>query len=284
MRKSIYFILSLLLISLYSCVNQDPNWFNLEELEELKDKGVSNPLNDDNIIFLPSHTYKYSYKYIRSGQELKFKVFFNKKCIEDHTISCIDYAIDSLSSKYTIDYINLLVFKNTADNDLSNTQTIIKYDYFNNSGGSILYGEQTGVVEDSTQIFLHPPRSFNFSITEFAPFPYLKLPLEIGKRWNGELHIPSYWITKAKLDIEMPTNSTTIMISHEYSVMGKERIETPLGPLDCFIIKAEGLSDFGTSTLMMYFNETHGFIKLDYLFFTGEELKLSLVEKSDVGL
>ena len=41
-------------------------------------------------------------------------------------------------------------------------------------------------------------------------------------------------------------------------------ITTKLGKLECYVIESEAKSNLGSTKLISYFNETYGFLKLDY--------------------
>ena len=202
-----------------------PNWYNVAIPAEFIDNDSSNwVMNKDNIVFVPKRKFTYSYTLSQENKEKLYSIIkFNRQCIEDNSIDCIDWEISPTAnfdtdSLYPIEKIVLTVFESKGHTSLSNTQTIIKYDYLN-SKGRILFGERTGVVEDSNSLFLHPPRHFGFSLTEFCPFPELRKNQD---SWTSTLYIPSYWLEDAKLAYR-----GNLELNIEYIYKGEKKIETP---------------------------------------------------------
>ncbi|WP_052600007.1 hypothetical protein [Aureispira sp. CCB-QB1] len=251
-----------------------PNWYNVAIPAEFVDDDSSNwSMNEDNLAFIPKRKFIYNYTLSQTNEKkLHSIVKFNRKCIENNSIDCIDWEISPIAnfdtdSLYPIEKIALTVFESKGHTSLSNTQTIIKYDYLN-SKGRILFGDKTGVVEDSNSVFLHPPRNFGFCLTEFCPFPEIRKGKE---SWTSTLHIPSYWFEDAKLDYK-----ESIGLDVEYTYKGKKEVETPLGTLLCHRIDAKGTSEEVETSLNFWYHEEYGFVKLDYQLPNSYHLVLNL--------
>ncbi len=113
--------------------------------------------------------------------------------------------------------------------------------------------EKTGLIENKSKLWIHPPRSKYFRILEFAPFPYLnKLDsiytdtIILGNGWGdlkGEKIISNY-ITKEK-------DSYTI-------------------------VKAESNSILGNTESIFTINKM-GFIKMEYLLFSRYKITFILL-------
>jgi hypothetical protein len=147
-------------------------------------------------------------------------------------------------------------------------QTKIKWEYVG-LNDSIVSKSITGIVEDSTRIWIHPPRSgVPFIYTEAAPFPEILLPIiENGKRWAGGIQgLKGY----EEIGLEGK-------VAFEYVVLGKENIKTDYRAfIDCWKIESKGESSIGTSTHTYYYDEKYGFIYSEYNFPTGEKLIINL--------
>lgn len=129
----------------------------------------------------------------------------------------------------------------------------------------------TGVVENSREIWMHPFRHNQYLFTEVAPFPRASLPLEIGKTWYNSLNIQEGWGLWADSEI-----------SNGYEVMGYELVEITFGNLDAWHIQSLSSAQFGDSVHSFWFNENYGFIKMVYKNYAGQLLKFELVEVNDL--
>lgn len=126
----------------------------------------------------------------------------------------------------------------------------------------------TGIIENVKQIWMHPFRANQFIFTEVAPFPEVKLPLNVGKSWTGQLNIYKGWGDW--------NNSSGNFI---YTVETKEDIQTRFGQINnCWKIKSEATYPFGKSFLDFWFNEELGFVKMNYTNYGGQKLNIELIE------
>lgn len=130
-------------------------------------------------------------------------------------------------------------------------------------------GEVTeGIIENIEQIWMHPFRFNQYNFTEVAPFPEVKLPLHIGKKWTGTVHIQEGWG-----DWEN---------THKYSkyeVVDKETIETNFGSIEnCWKIESKAKFELGQSTFDYWFNEKLGFVKMNYKNYGNQTLEIDLAE------
>jgi len=243
------------------------NLKNMLVSENHQDKGTLNINNTDNKIFIPGREFVYKYHFVKDKKILTSYVVFDTSCLSKPNKNCLNWKLDEKEIKevspqiYGITEIKLKVFANDAGSFLSKTQTIIKYDYYQDSI-RIFQGEITGVVEDSINIFLHPPRQHAFSITEFNAFPNLRFPLTIGKKWNAFIDIPSIFFTKAHLDNREPPDLLHMIFAYE--VIGNVTIETAFGNKNCTIIEGSGTSSIGNTRSKFYYNDELGFIKIEY--------------------
>lgn len=147
-------------------------------------------------------------------------------------------------------------------------QTNIKYQL----NGQNSYST-TGVIENEANTWIHPPRQSYFRILELNPFPYIKAPYEIGTTWGWSLNIGSGWGDK-----RWKTWEGGITNAYTYEITGYQKIDTPLGSLECHVIDSKASSTIGETYLKAYFNETYGFVILDYTNIDGSKTKLELVE------
>lgn len=249
------------------------NIFNMSEPELFLDNNITNPNLEDNLIYLGGRSFIYSYKYTQNGQV--------KYCYLEPSDSLNPPAsilADKPNGKsIKIDEIKLSVYKGKGDISLAKTQTIIKYDYLSENR-RLSMGERTGVVENGTSIFLHPPRSHCFLPTGFYSFPNLKLPLSIGATWEAYFSVPSHVKPRIE-DTFFPKAKVPEGVDHYYNVEDTLTVKSNFGNLKCFKIVGTGMVDerlFSKTTML--FNEDYGFVELTF-FNTADSITLSLTLK-----
>ncbi len=250
----------------------------MQELEEFRESGPANPLNQDNQIFQSKRIFRYGYEYTDpSGQERIITARFNEDCRKDRNVKCIDWANvlpedTNYSHEFPIEYLELYVYRTTSNDPLAREQTMIKYDYFNKRG-KILMGEQTGVVENEDRIFLHPPRMFGFAVTEFNPFPMIRFDTTA---WHSQISIPAKMVAKTRL-------ADTSFASFDIHYRKKERVPLKtgsFGELSCHLVHAKSHGELGDTELKAYFHEEYGFVKLQYMNLDCSRLTLQLQKVS----
>lgn len=223
-----------------------------------------NKYNVNNQVFKVGTEFLYNYKHIDTlGELYSFK---------------IDPS-DGISWRYT-------AFKDVDSNTIKNVkisvldgnpwptrrpdynQTVIQYEMEGWNGKS-----KTGVIENEANTWMHPPRQSYFRILELNPFPYIKAPYEIGTTWDWSLNIGAGWG-----DERWKTWQGSITNTYNYEITGYQTIDTPLGALECHVVKGKASSSIGDTYLKAYFNETYGFVILDYTNIDRSKTKLELVE------
>ncbi len=123
-----------------------------------------------------------------------------------------------------------------------------------------------GVVENVEEVWMHPFRFNQYNFTEVAPFPEVKFPLMVGKKWSGNLNILEGWG-----DWEHTSGN------FEYEVMANMEIITNFGSIpNCWHIKSSAQYDFGKSFLEYWFNQNLGFVKMDYKNYGDQTLSIQL--------
>lgn len=149
-------------------------------------------------------------------------------------------------------------------------QTIIQYDYLDANGPSS-FNEQTGVVENERNVWMHPPRTNFFRILELNPFPYIQAPYRTGHRWQWHLTIGDSW-----QDARWKTWSGRIENRYQYEIKGIQSVKTPIGTFSCYKVHATATNRLGHTQLTAYFNQQVGFVRLEYTNIDGSKTVLSL--------
>lgn len=130
----------------------------------------------------------------------------------------------------------------------------------------------TGIRENVEEIWMHPFRSNQYNFTEVAPFPQIKFPLSVGKKWtDNDIKLQEGWGDWS----HMKVRST-------FEVLSKETIQTNYGELEnCWKVKAVSNFDLGRSEVTYWFHEKYGFVKLNYVNYGGQKLHIELAEIKD---
>lgn len=154
------------------------------------------------------------------------------------------------SPKDTVDiHYTVLSLKNKDKTNKKQTEVGITYSY------SKRLLEQTGIVENQDNLWMHPPRNGRFKALEIYPFPYIKHNME---SWTDLLEIGGHWIDSIH-------DEKRIKLTLQYTREGVETTETPLGKLDCTVIRGTSVSELGQFIMKSYYHEKYGFVKLMYL-------------------
>ncbi len=220
--------------------------------------------NKDNIVYTSEREFMFNYIVLDGKDSLK--VQFSKK----------EYGIPEWILVKTTDADTMTVQKigmKVLPYFMNNTQTGCQFNYYNHEKIIGNY-EWTGLIENRKNVWLHPPRHQFFSILEFSPFPFIKMPLKIGKKWQSGLTI-GYFNSYQRFNLTwegiLPSNEVL-------EITDKIDLETAFGKLPCWVVKAVSKSALTEAHSTFYFNEQYGFVKLDHVLFDKRRLIFELVE------
>ncbi len=257
MRKIIFTVtiitLSILAVFMYRFFNL----YGVAEPETLWDTDSSNLVSLDNRIYLSSRQFKYSVAITKNGVPQNLYIFNNLKNFMQGKNS-IDYIVTEKKLSYPyclVDNLVLTVFRtNGYMGSFGNQQTIIKYDYCSGEK-RIFLAEKTGVVEDSTQVFLHPPRLYYFKLNFFNPYPVIKRPIQIGADWQYNFYVPE--------QIGSASNGISdFNVNLKYRIESIDSIKISMGKFSCYKINSTGRNSQVETSSQFYFNDEFGFVKI----------------------
>ncbi len=275
MRKR--FLLLLSLLAFVACQSESeplPPFYNVEAPEQFKDVGPLNTaFTQDNFIYKPGKIFTFEYTYTsEEGQEILIGVDAESEAFGQGTIPWkLVPVADATISDYPVASVGISVFATqTPMVGFLPEQTIIRYGFYNEVG-EIGFGELTGLIEDSTKVWLHPPRALGFVILEFSPFPEILKPFDKDTSWVREMHIPQQWSEKLNLDVD---GSTSMQITYKQGA--QQTMTTPLGELDCYKVTAESTGKLGQTQATFYFHEEFGFVQMEYDNIDGSRLQFVL--------
>ena len=280
MKQTLIILLITLLI--FSCksepksnaLEESPNLpYALKESEsgisfEVFDDSItdSNKYNYNNKILLPGRSFTYMFKHQTKEGQLKY---FEKYKENDESVwKFVDGDNPRAIKKITIQVMSGNPMEEWVPgyNQTCLSYTLQHDEAFNMSGG----------VENEANLWLHPPRDQYFKILELNPFPYIKAPYEVGTEWTWQLTIGSQWS-----DPRWKVWEGNITNDYTYKTIAKENIDTEIGSLDCLLIEGTATSDLGKTSLISYYNEDYGFVKLEYTNIDGSKTFLDILQIED---
>lgn len=268
-------ISSIIVIILISCKPKENLSWSVKVTQDIITRSSDsqlNLLNVDNKIFKSNRVFTYAYEIERNKKSHEYGI-----AKSDNISDSVDVYIDSIRKLFGrknvnyIDSLSLRVISTNGNTSLSESQTLIKYDYF--SGEEILIADEvTGIVEDSSRIFLHPPRMYYFENLELCPFPQVYFPIVLGREWSGKLNIPENWFSYLPI-------RQALSVKCNYIVKEKKNINV-LGNLEeCYEIVGNGeIKAMNSSSAIFYFSEKYGFVKMVFKDPFGDTIKFKLIK------
>lgn len=247
----------------------------VENISELLD---GTAFTSDNKIYRGGLEFIYDYTFIKDGENYFFKSLNDFSNLRDAWVLVPQEMADSI----TITQIKMLVLKDQGrffGKDLDYKESVVEYHYLTPLGLPYFkdltkIGEQTGLIENKKNIWIHPPRGFLFKIMELNPWPYIQYPIKRSSTWSWDLEIGDKWG-----DDRWKTWNGNIVNQVEYKIGEEKIISTAWGDIDCLQIISTAKSSIGNTKLIAYFNEGFGgFVKLIYTNIDGSIIEMNLKE------
>lgn len=217
-----------------------------------------NRYNADNKIYKPNTVLKYTYTIEKDGKELFVNSFRKDWALvnkEDTSALESYFEVEVLSGnpmeKYMPDY----------------NQTSIRYNYPDG------YNTMTGVVENTKNLWIHPPRAGIFSLMQLSGFPFVTYPLEINNQFGWELTSGSHYSDKRFLFWE--GNIKTVS---NYKVIKQKKLKTVFGNLECYVIDTESTNALGVGYTKLYYNNKYGFVQTEFQSIDGTKITIRLID------
>jgi hypothetical protein len=175
------------------------------------------------------------------------------------------YIVNYLENIKVIDRVTLTVLPGRFFG-----QTKMKWEYLS-PNDSVVLKTISGLVEDATTVWVHPPRNgIPLIYTESAPFPEVRFPLTDNNSWT-------LWTENFKGTEQIGLEGR---IDFKYVNLGKASIKTTNKLYsDCWKFESTGESIIGFSKHIFYFDRNDGFVYSMYDFPNGEKLILQLKER-----
>nr|WP_321354515.1 hypothetical protein [uncultured Draconibacterium sp.] len=235
----------------------------------------------ENKIFVPNRVFSYQYLVTVGDTVGKIELGLQKDPRFKGKVLTAWAIIPNSDSKYQINEIRYTVIPDSLVTDRSNrNQTEVQIICFNkdfaadNKGGvDFLAAGNTGVVENDRNVWIHPPRSSFFKVLNTCPYPYVQLPLSVGKTWSDKMKIGEQWG-----DPTWATWKKRLHMNLSYEVIGRENLGIDGKNYECFVVKSTSVSEIGKNELLFYFNKQLGFVKMEYDILNKIKVDLNLVD------
>jgi hypothetical protein len=226
----------------------------------------------DNAIFKPSSHRRYGYCIERTKDFCEKFMYVEPKGTSIFALrDAWKFYGDSIPDQNVVEFLDISVSPDQCLFGSDYPQTIIRYTYRNAALDSI-GSETTGLIENTRNLWIHPPRSQAFLILETAPFPYVSHPVEIGKEYHWSLNIDPIWASKKHMIWNYPLDNQCSYYVNSFSLR-----ETHLGQILCYEIQATCNNRLGQSLLTMWYHPIYGFVKLDFDNLNNTRITLDLI-------
>lgn len=216
-------------------------------------------LNDyENKIFVHGRVFTYNYSVTVGDTVGKIELSWqdNPNLKGSRILGNWTFVAES-SSQYLINKIRYTVIPDSlVINRTNRNQTEVLIGMYSEN---LIAGGYTGVIENERNVWIHPPRSTFFKVLNTCPYPYVQLPLYVGKTWSDKMKIGEHWGNPM-----WATWKKKLLMDLSYEVIGKEKLNIDGKSYECFVVKSSSVSDIGKNELLFYFNEQLGFVKMKY--------------------
>jgi hypothetical protein len=285
-KKSIL-LLSVLVFHSYNPLKAQrstTNYFDLPASDFLLDTGEENIYNADNTIYKGGDEYTYTYRFNKNGKN--FLVYLDPEIIENGQLKFKSIIKEKdnngvLSKLIPITHFKLVVFANTQDRTLNQGETIIKYEYYSDDK-RVFYGERTSIYEDSTDLFIHPPRWYSFSFLEYFPFPLWQIRSQKGDTWEKVFMFDpkNYYYKPVEIKLK---EDEWFGVDLLYENKGKRiRFGRFFKPMPVTKIHASLSNYLHNTSVDFFFSKRNGLVKGKHKSLDGFSLELTLVKKEKV--
>ncbi len=218
-------------------------------------------IDSNNRIYKPGNVFIYDYEIIQDERKLKLEKNEGMFALSEFKL------VPPTSDEIKVDKIHMIVLPVSGSDRTNKNQTQIAY-LQDPIFSSMSF---TGVVENEINVWIHPVRKGFFNSLEIAPFPFIKYPSVIGKKWNDQMKIGQNWSNEI-----WGFWQGDLLLRYHYEIVGKESLSTKMGEIECYVVNSSAQSDIGVTNLKSFFSETFGFVRLEYQLLNGLKVNMWL--------
>ena len=273
MLSTMRMVAAVLICSSLTCFGQE---FGSEnglyfEAPAASDSANENFFNQDNRIYTPGKRFVFSYEIFKLGDTLSVNV--NE--VNDPKTPTWKFVNTHGEDSLTIKFLTIEIqdgYGGMDDLFPDYSQTIMRQQYLS-SKKSLLFEGSTGLIENEKNVWIHPFRGKYFSVLQFSPYPFVKLPVRKKTTWIWKLQgISERWSDPRIVEYQSKQEA-----NYEYRVTGRKVLATCFGKLKCAVISASAKLAIGSSSLIAYFNDQYGFVRMEYQNIDGSHINLELI-------
>lgn len=217
-------------------------------------------IDKNNTVFTIGSQFIYDYYIVINTDTLQLDLN------ERDTFSFLPYGHQSIQNKK----IEMSVVKHKMFRRTNKRETEIKHIWKSPEWNYDLY---TSVVENDSNVWIHPIRHGFFRSLETCPFPYFRKGLTKGSTWRDSMLIGDHWSHSFWADW-----SGSILLRYKYQYLGESQIAIGSKQYLCHEVIASSNSELGESVLIAHYSELYGFVRMDYTLTNGVKIILELNE------
>ncbi len=131
----------------------------------------------------------------------------------------------------------------------------------------------TGIIEDTKRIWMHPPRHDVFSILEYSPFPQIHFPIFVNKTWTWELLPGKNWVNE-KYNVK-----ASDIFKYKFTILEGSDIKSPISvsKLKCYKVYAKTTNRIKETSFVGLFNDKYGFLKMVFYNIDNSTIEMELI-------
>ena len=227
-----------------------------------------NGYNNDNQIYLPGRTWRFKLSTAQHNEQKAFEVKANGEW------QLVPLASRSKMGWKRVAELRMEVLDGFGPYANDFNQTLVKYAYIFSNGRSNGDEAFTGLVENSSNVWLPPLRQDFFEVLALNPYPFVQQPVEVGKRFDLDLPVYDNWSNP-----KWKKWFGTLKNDCRYEIVKQRKLEMAFGTVFPYAILSNCENELGDTGLIAYFDESLGFVKLDYRNIDGSWVSLELLER-----
>ncbi|MEO0041201.1 MAG: hypothetical protein RL329_649, partial [Bacteroidota bacterium] len=187
--------------------------------------------NQDNTIYHCNKEFIFDYTIIKEQDSLYCQFIQQRYGLPDWLL----VSKKGIHPAFTVRKIGMAILPSTEED----SQSWMVFRYYDQADSLLAGWEKTGLIDNPKNIWLHPPRSGFFAVTEFNSFPFIKQPYKIGTAWKSGL-TAGYFENYKHFGLKWKG----ILITKEtLSIIDVVELTTPFGVLPCYVVEGFVKSD-----------------------------------------
>ncbi len=231
----------------------------------------------DNKIFTAGREFTYRYHYISpKGDTLLFKI------TESETPEFLlyqmawDFVDPDTANQNTVEAVTFRIVEGREPfvlNAPDFNQTVQEIRLFNPDKEELGGFTSSSLIENDKNVWMQMPNMKMFRILALNPMPFIQAPYQQGNAWEWQMEV-----AETNGDSRWKAWGGLVKNTMHYQIGSQEMVRVPWGEALCHLVDADAESGLGRTHLKAAFNETYGFLRLDYTNIDGSKLVFELTD------